>query len=128
MSNGVAQSARFNFCHPLLHARDWQHRPQLDDLCRWWTDGGAGVCALIGIGGAGKTAIADRFLHVLPEVMPRRPDLPKRTDLTPPQRLFVFSFYDARVPADVVSQAHFDRWWKEERRTHPRFLNLSIAT
>ncbi|MHA3703332.1 ATP-dependent RNA helicase HrpA [Jatrophihabitans sp. YIM 134969] len=24
----------------------------------------------------------------------------------------IFAFYDARVPADVVSVRHFDRWWK----------------
>ena len=24
----------------------------------------------------------------------------------------IFGFYDARIPADVVSVAHFDRWWK----------------
>ena len=28
----------------------------------------------------------------------------------------LYDFYDARIPADVVSGAHFDRWWKEERR------------
>ncbi|HEY2252367.1 MAG TPA: hypothetical protein VGH74_14940, partial [Planctomycetaceae bacterium] len=89
---------RVQFCHPLLHARDWQDRPQLDEVCRWWADGGAGVCALIGIGGAGKTAIADRFLQVLPGAMPPRADLPKRPDLPAAQQLFVFSFYDAPNP------------------------------
>jgi HrpA-like RNA helicase len=24
----------------------------------------------------------------------------------------VFDLYDARIPADVVSAAHFDRWWR----------------
>lgn len=89
---------RVQFCHPLLHARDWQDRPQLDDVCRWWSDGGSGVCSLIGIGGAGKTAIADRFLQVLPGAMPPRADLPKRSDLRPLEQLFVFSFYDAPNP------------------------------
>lgn len=47
----------------LLRARDWQDRPEFEDLCEWWRAGGAGVCALIGIGGAGKTVIAlDRDL------------------------------------------------------------------
>ena len=70
-----------NFVHSLLRARDWQDRPQLDAVCRWWADGGTGVCALIGIGGAGKTAVADRFLQMLPDVLPPHPDVPKRTDL-----------------------------------------------
>ena len=86
------------FVHPLLRARDWQDRPQLDQVCRWWPTGGAGVCALIGIGGAGKTAITDRLLQVLPGALPPHPDVPKRPDLRPPQRLFVFSFYAAPNP------------------------------
>ena len=86
------------FAHPLLRARDWQDRPQLGEVCRWWAEGGTGVCALVGIGGAGKTAIADRFLQLLPNVLPPRADLPKRADLRPPERLFVFSFYDAPNP------------------------------
>jgi ATP-dependent helicase HrpA len=33
----------------------------------------------------------------------------------------LFGFYDERIPADVVSAAHFDRWWKHERvRDHRR--------
>ena len=52
--------------HRLLTARDWQDRPEFDDLCQWWREDGFGLCALVGIGGAGKTAIADRFLQVLP--------------------------------------------------------------
>jgi len=28
----------------------------------------------------------------------------------------LFEFFDARIPADVVSGAHFDRWWRDERR------------
>ncbi|MXQ68192.1 ATP-dependent RNA helicase HrpA [Actinomadura rayongensis] len=36
----------------------------------------------------------------------------------------LFSFYDARVPADVVSGRHFDAWWKQARRTEPDLLNF----
>lgn len=57
-----AGSGVTHFVHPLLRARDWQVRPQLGEVCRWWAEGGTGVCALVGIGGAGKTVIADRFL------------------------------------------------------------------
>ena len=42
---------------------------------------GQGVCALIGIGGAGKTAIADRFLQVLPGVLPLDANTPKDQSL-----------------------------------------------
>jgi ATP-dependent helicase HrpA len=36
----------------------------------------------------------------------------------------LFDFYDARVPAEVVSGAHFDTWWKQERRTNPELLTF----
>jgi ATP-dependent helicase HrpA len=36
----------------------------------------------------------------------------------------LFDFYDARVPAEVVSGAHFDTWWKRERRTRPDLLTF----
>lgn len=34
----------------------------------------------------------------------------------------LFDFYDARVPASVVSAAHFDQWWKRERQKRPDLL------
>ena len=37
----------------------------------------------------------------------------------------LYDFYDARVPADVVSGAHFDTWWKQERRTRPDLLDFA---
>ncbi|MGI8779014.1 MAG: ATP-dependent RNA helicase HrpA [Solirubrobacteraceae bacterium] len=37
----------------------------------------------------------------------------------------LYDFYDARIPADVVSGAHFDRWWKGERRHRPGRLDLT---
>jgi ATP-dependent helicase HrpA len=36
----------------------------------------------------------------------------------------IFGFYDARVPDDVVSVAHFDRWWKGARRADPGLLDF----
>ena len=36
----------------------------------------------------------------------------------------LFDFYDARVGGDVVSGAHFDSWWKQERRTNPELLTF----
>ncbi|WP_143965436.1 ATP-dependent RNA helicase HrpA [Gordonia zhaorongruii] len=37
----------------------------------------------------------------------------------------LFDFYDARVPAKVVSARHFDSWWKKAGRTDPSLLDLS---
>ncbi|MGW5364353.1 ATP-dependent RNA helicase HrpA [Actinopolymorpha pittospori] len=39
----------------------------------------------------------------------------------------LFDFYDQRVGQEVVSGAHFDSWWKKERRRHPDLLNFSAA-
>ena len=36
----------------------------------------------------------------------------------------LYDFYDARIPAEVVSGAHFDRWWKQERLREPALLDL----
>jgi ATP-dependent helicase HrpA len=37
----------------------------------------------------------------------------------------LYDFYDARVPPQIVSGAHFDRWWKDERRGNPGLLNYT---
>ncbi|MGY1698962.1 ATP-dependent RNA helicase HrpA [Geodermatophilus sp. SYSU D00766] len=37
----------------------------------------------------------------------------------------LFELYDARVPADVVSTRHFDRWWKRARHETPDLLTLT---
>ena len=37
----------------------------------------------------------------------------------------LFDYYDARVPADVVSTAHFDSWWKQTRRETPDLLTFT---
>jgi ATP-dependent helicase HrpA len=36
----------------------------------------------------------------------------------------LFDFYDERVPAEVVSGAHFDAWWKQHRRERPDLLTF----
>src|SRR5262249_5759445 len=38
----------------------------------------------------------------------------------------LFEFYDARVPADVVSVRHFDTWWKKARHATPDLLTLRL--
>jgi ATP-dependent helicase HrpA len=37
----------------------------------------------------------------------------------------LYDFYDARIPQDVVSGAHFDRWWKRERQREPGLLDFT---
>ena len=39
----------------------------------------------------------------------------------------LFDFYDARVGAGVVSGAHFDQWWKRERRERPELPTFDPA-
>ena len=39
----------------------------------------------------------------------------------------VHDFYDARVPADVVSGRHFDAWWKRARHAQPDLLRMTMA-
>ncbi|MFL6129850.1 MAG: ATP-dependent RNA helicase HrpA [Mycobacteriales bacterium] len=34
----------------------------------------------------------------------------------------LYDFYDARIPAEVVSGRHFDAWWKQARRATPELL------
>jgi ATP-dependent helicase HrpA len=38
------------------------------------------------------------------------------------------AFFDARVPEDVVSGRHFDRWWKGARQTQPALLDYPMDT
>jgi ATP-dependent RNA helicase HrpA len=37
----------------------------------------------------------------------------------------LFAFFDERIPADVVSGAHFDRWWRDERRQRADLLTYT---
>ena len=39
----------------------------------------------------------------------------------------LFDFYDARIGPDVVSGVHFDKWWKDRRRTEPELLTFDPA-
>lgn len=56
------------------------------------------MLALVGMGGAGKTAITERFLRVLPGGLPEDPDVVKDHSLAAPRSVFIFSFYDAPNP------------------------------
>ncbi len=50
----------------------------------------------------------------------------RRRDLVVDEETLV-DFYDRVLPADVVSGAHFDAWWKQERRTRPDLLTFDPA-
>ncbi len=36
----------------------------------------------------------------------------------------VHAFYDARIPADIVSARHFDGWWRKQRHRNPDLLTM----
>jgi ATP-dependent helicase HrpA len=36
----------------------------------------------------------------------------------------LFEFYDERIGPDVVSERHFDKWWKEARQKNPDLLDF----
>jgi ATP-dependent helicase HrpA len=65
-----------------------------------------------------------RFLADNRRLLDEAEDLEHRTrrrDLVVDEET-LFEFYDARIPPEVVSGAHFDRWWKQVRRSDPEFL------
>ena len=39
----------------------------------------------------------------------------------------ILAFYDARVPGDITSVAHFDAWWKKARHQTPDLLTMTLA-
>ncbi|MGI8458626.1 MAG: ATP-dependent RNA helicase HrpA [Propionibacteriaceae bacterium] len=52
-------------------------------------------------------------------------DRTRRRDMVVDDQV-IFDFYAARVPADVVSGAHFDRWWRDARGVDPDQLTLTL--
>src|SRR5450755_4257146 len=49
----------------------------------------------------------------------------RRRDLLASEALRA-AFFDARVPQDIVSGRHFDRWWKGARQTQPTLLDYPM--
>ena len=49
----------------------------------------------------------------------------RRRDLVVDDQV-IYDFYDARVPADVTSGAHFDRWWRLTRPEQPDLLTMTM--
>jgi hypothetical protein len=83
--------------HPLPSAPQFVGRePELDELWSLWRDGVRGVVALVGLGGAGKTAIAARFLEELCAA-----EQPLR-----PAGLFVWSFYQEPDAGYFLKEAY----------------------
>ncbi|MDQ2796835.1 MAG: ATP-dependent RNA helicase HrpA, partial [Actinomycetota bacterium] len=37
----------------------------------------------------------------------------------------IYAWYDSRVPAEAVSQRHFDAWWKKTRHQQPDLLTMT---
>lgn len=110
------------FAHTLLHARDWQPRKQFEDVCSWWhaattLTGGAGVCALVGIGGVGKTAIADQFVRSLMDNMPRSDSVSLKVEQKPPLSVFVYSFYEDEKSDSFFR--HLQMWVEQSPALNP---------
>ncbi len=36
------------------------------------------------------------------------------------------SFYDLRIPQDIITIRHFDKWWREKQKSEPDFLNFRL--
>jgi hypothetical protein len=74
------------------------------------------------MGGAGKTAVAERFLRKLPGGLPVDPQVAKDQSLPTPHSTFVFSFYDAPHP-----EAFFEalQMWLEHTPRVDTILSVS---
>lgn len=87
----------YHVAHPLPSAPQFVgRRTELDELLAWWYSGVSGVVALVGLGGAGKTAIAERLVAEL-----CRAESPYR-----PAGLFVWSFYQEPDAGFFLSEAY----------------------
>ncbi len=112
-ADGLAQnrhspSGKIKFVHRLAKAAHWQERKESDQLRAWWKSTNTGLCALVGIGGAGKTSIVDRFLWQLPSVMPPRVDVLPDESLDAPDLSLIFSFFEAPTTDEFLVQ--LARW------------------
>ena len=107
------------FADSLLPVPNFQNRPELNDLRSFWTDDNhAGVLALVGIGGSGKTALVCRFLQELPGSGIEHPDTPSNEDLPHPEGIFVWSFYD-NPNVEVFMLSIYEYLTKREDSTGP---------
>jgi ATP-dependent helicase HrpA len=68
-----------------------------------------------------------RFFHDNRTLIKRLTELEaraRRRDILVDDETLV-DFYDARLPAEIVSGQHFDSWWKQARRTQPDLLTFT---
>jgi ATP-dependent helicase HrpA len=68
-----------------------------------------------------------RFFHDNRAMIKRLTELEaraRRRDILVDDETLV-DFYDARLPAEIVSGQHFDSWWKLARRTRPDLLTFT---
>ena len=75
----------------------------------------------------GDWTTSHRFFHDNRKLVARLEELEsraRRRDILAGDEDLV-EFYDRRLPADIVSAAHFDTWWKAERRRHPDLLTFT---
>jgi hypothetical protein len=80
--------------HALTPARDFQLRPELEQIHTWWKAPDAqAILGLIGIGGSGKTALLRHFLAQLPNGLAQR-EVVVDNSLMNCGALFVWSFYE----------------------------------
>jgi hypothetical protein len=100
--------------HPLPPAPHFVGREvELAELRGLWQTGFRGVVALVGLGGAGKTAVAARFLE----------DLRGVSSLPQPSGLFVWSFYQ-EPDADLFLREAFPYFAPEAAATPARGTGL----
>src|SRR5262245_52081401 len=92
----ATHSPNYLLVHPLPAAPTFVGREQeLLELRGLWQEGFRGVVSLVGLGGAGKTAVAERFLEELTRV-----DTSRRSE-----RLFLWSFYEEPDAGLFLQQA-----------------------
>ncbi|MBB3085085.1 ATP-dependent RNA helicase HrpA [Geodermatophilus sabuli] len=75
----------------------------------------------------GEWTTHHRFWHDNQKAMQRVAELEERArrrDIRVDDET-LFELYDARIPADVVSTRHFDKWWKAARRETPDLLTFT---
>ena len=68
-----------------------------------------------------------RFFHENRALIKRLTELEaraRRRDILVDDETLV-DFYDARLPAEIVSGQHFDSWWKQTRREQPDLLTFT---
>jgi TIR domain len=87
-------SPAIHVVHPLAYANAFQDTAAFRGLVRWWENTRRGLCVLVGMGGAGKTAAADQFLRRIGVLGGDRARSTAR-----PQATLVFSLAEANADA-----------------------------